>query len=793
MKVSELWLREWVNPSLSREELAARLTMAGLEVDSISPVAGEFSQVIVAQVLRTKPHPAADKLTLCDVDIGDGCITPVVCGATNVRAGLKVAMALPGAALPGGIVIKKTQLRGEPSEGMLCSTSELGIEETAPGIMELAEDAPVGTDLRDYLCLNDFVFDIELTPNRADCLSMLGIAREVAALTHLPLMSQEKPANKVVGKAALTVSLNAPTACPQYAGRIIRGIDPHATTPLWMKERLRRANVRSLHPVVDVTNYVMLELGQPMHAFDLKSIEGNIVVRYAKPKESLVLLDGQSIHLDEKALVIADDQKALAVAGVMGGHASAVNEETTDVFLESAFFNPLVVGQTARKYGLTSDSSQRFERGVDSQLQKVALERATQLLHKIVGGEIGPVTFVSDAGKLPSANHVLFQPAKVKQLTGVDVPEKDMKVFLEALGMRVNSSSLPWKVDAPSYRFDIALDVDLVEEIIRLRGYDKIEAAHVNGELVARKPQGFENLLRQASAFLSHRGYHESITYSFVDPSLQAALYPSTQTMRLVNPLSSELSDMRVGLWPGLIASMVYNFNRQQSMIKLFESGVVFNVNDDQLTEHPCIAGLITGESGALNWSESVRQFDFYDMKGDLQAFFALMNVKNIEFALKEHPALHPGKSSAMVLEGKTVGWLGALHPQITEELQVNHEVILFELSLNPLLEAMSSVRYQPISKYPQIRRDLSLLADIKVTSLDIERAVRDVVSPRWLKNFDIFDVYSGGCIEESKKSIGIALTLQDDSRTLVDAEINHTIDAILKTLNDKFAIILRD
>ena len=791
MKVSELWLREWVNPSLTGPQLAAQLTMAGLEVDALNPVAGVFDQVVVAKVVSTNPHPQADKLSLCEVDNGAGVLLNVVCGAANVRAGLMVALAQIGAKLPGGLIIKESVIRGQPSHGMLCSAEELGLEDDSDGIMELADEAPMGVDLRKYLNLDDHVFDVDLTPNRADCFSVLGIAREIAALNKLPMQRPSTVVNQPIIDEVLTINLQAPEACPQYCGRIIRAINPHAATPLWIKERLRRSGLRTLSPVVDVTNYVMLELGQPMHAFDLQAIEGQINVRFSRKDEMLELLDGKSVTLTENVLVIADDNKPMAIAGIMGGDASAVQAHTTDIFLESAFFNPIVIAGAARRYGLCSDSSQRFERGVDPTLQIIALERATELLLSIVGGKVGPVTIAKKSDLLPGKISLSFHPEKVKKLTGMDVPEEQMIVILNNLDMSVRCEKEQWVVDVPAHRFDISQDVDLVEEIIRLHGYDNLKAAPVVTTMQAGKINPYNRLLSEISLFLSGRGYAETISYSFVDPTLQQELYPETPTMQLINPISPELAEMRVGMWPGLIASMVYNAHRQQTAIKFFEAGVVFNIHEGALQEQQSIAGLITGEHGNLNWSESARSFDFFDMKGDLQSLFTMLNVGDVRFVGASHPALHPGQSARILVGETQVGWMGVLHPRLVDALDLTKEVILFELTLEPLINDRPPY-YQSISKYPQIRRDLSLLVNQDVSVAQIERVVRDVVKTNWLKAFDVFDVYTGDTIPAGKKSLAIALTLQDEHRTLVDGEINTIIGAILKTLEDKLAITLR-
>lgn len=791
MKVSELWLREWVNPSLNCQQLATLLTMAGLEVDAVNPVAGIFDKVIVAQVLKTTPHPQADKLTLCEIYTGSE-VLKVVCGASNVRTGLKVALAQIGANLPGGLLIKESNLRGELSQGMLCSASELGLSDTSEGILELEDDAPIGTSLRDYFALDDQVLDIDLTPNRADCLSILGIAREVAALTQSSLkISTDKNCLPTIDEK-LPIKILEKAACPRYCGRIIRGIDTEAVTPLWMRERLRRSGIRSIHPVVDVTNYVMLELGQPMHAFDLNHLAGEITVRFGKANENLNLLDGQQVVLTEDVLVIADGKQALAIAGVMGGAASAVGESTRDIFLESAFFNPITIAGVARRYGLFTDSSQRFERGVDPEIQTQAIERATALLLSIVGGKAGPISIAICQESLPARKPIQFRPARVSQLTGLQVSEPEMLQMLQGLGMTVHQQPSFWEIIIPSHRFDIQLDVDLIEEIVRLYGYDKIPGDKIITAVQAGKINPLESLVKQLSSFFMARGYHESISYSFVDPELQQALYPRQQTMNLLNPISSELSQMRAGMWPGLIASMVYNIHRQQTAVKFFESGVVFELVDEQLKEHACFAGLLSGQSGVMNWLDESRHFDFYDLKGDLQSLMASLHIENAEFRRGEHPALHPGKSAEIRLGNQIIGWCGVLHPRMAEALDLVDEVILFELKLEPLL-AQPSVRYNPISKFPQIRRDLSFLVDEQITAADIEKVVRQAGNQDWLKSFDVFDVYTGESIPAGKKSLAVALTLQDDGRTLIDSEINQVIGAIINELSQKFAITLRD
>lgn len=793
MKLSKLWLHEWVNFSLTEHELADQLTMAGLEVDAVNPVCGAFIKVVVAKVISTKPHPDADKLTLCEVTINSGELLQIVCGAENVRAGLKVALAMIGAELPGGFKIKESKLRGQLSQGMLCSVSELGMAEHSSGIMELDSDAPIGMDLREYLMLDDQVIDIDLTPNRADCFSVLGIAREVAVLNKSSLL--ERPVIKITpnNDEIIPVHVQNPEACPRYCGRIIRNINIHASTPLWMSERLRRSGIRLVHPVVDIMNYVMLELGQPMHAFDLAAVKDEITVRFSNDKEQIELLDGQNLTLNDKILVIADREKPLAMAGVMGGATSAVQETTQNVFLESAFFDPIIIAGIARKFSLFSDSSQRFERGVDPNLQIDALERATALILEIVGGESGAIIEVKDPHHLPAPISFTFDADQVKKLTGLTISYKEISDLLQGIGVTIsNQNNNFFSVKIPSHRFDIQQEVDLVEEVIRLYGYDNLKAESMNALIHAGTICANEEKTSFLGLWFSNKGYHETISYSFVDPELQEAIYPNKNSMQLVNPISSELSQMRLGMWPGLIASMIYNVHRQQNLIKLFEIGIIFDVKEQQVTERTCIAGLLMGEQGSANWSESPRLFDFFDLKGDLQSLFSTLKLSDVQFISAEHEALHPGQSAQIQINGLCAGWIGALHPRLTDALDLQHDVLLFELNLD-MLTAHDQPRYKTISKYPQIRRDLSFLVDKDTSVEQIERSIRNTVHQNWLKAFDVFDLYTGQGIPEGKKSLAISLILQDDERTLMDVEINLLINAIIKTLENEFSIILRE
>ena len=674
---------------------------------------------------------------------------------------------------------------------MLCSVEELGLDDKSSGIMELAEDAPLGMDLREYLRLDDNIFDIDLTPNRADCFSMLGVAREIATKNNLQLHTPVIEDTVESIQDALSISIHEQESCPKYAGRIIRGINAHAHTPVWMQEKLRKAGIRILHPVVDILNFVMIELGQPMHAFDLNVIKGAIQVRSAHKSEKLTLLNGQDVDLQEDCLVIADDENALALAGIMGGESSAVNDDTTDIFLESAYFTPAKIANKARRFGLSSDASQRYERGVDPELVEKAMRRATSLIVEIVGGQVGPISKQLSVKNIPTPSPILFAPSKVKKLIGIDIPESEMQTTLQNLGMQVAKQDDTWHVTPPTYRFDMNLEVDLVEEVTRVYGFDKIAANMPKAEAKAGRVSEYEQAAMSAAEHFANRGYRETISYSFVDPEVQEILYPGVIAKKLVNPISPELAVMRVGMWPGLIAALIHNMHRQQNGVKFVETGVVFKPSEDGYQEESVISGLISGSYGELNWSEVSGKYDFYDLKGDLQALFTKFALRNIEFVKTEHAALHPGKAAQILLAGEQIGIMGVLHPSLLDALDLTSEVVMFEMSLKALLRRERLV-YQTISKYPQTRRDLSLLVPKEVCAADLQKVVVDVVPESFLKGFDIFDVYIGKNIPSDKKSVALSLLLQDDKATLVDEQINEIMDLVLSKLVSEHNVTLR-
>ena len=792
MKFSEQWLREWVDPDVDTQQLAHQLTMAGLEVDAIEPVAAEFEQVVVGEVMALSPHPDADKLRVCQVNVGQTDQLTIVCGAANVAVGVKVPAALVGAKLPGGLKIKKSKLRGVESFGMLCSAKELGMVEQADGLMILPKDAPVGEDIRRYLKLDDVTIELGLTPNRGDCLSLAGIAREVGVLNLAEVSNPVLDVVPVTLDDTFDVKLDAPEACPAYYGRVIRGIDNHLETPLWMQERLRRSGLRSLGPVVDVTNYVLLELGQPMHAFDLAKLEKGIVARYAQAGEKLSLLDEQEISLDADTLVIADHKKAVALAGIMGGLETAVQPETTDIFLECAFFNPLAIAGKARKYGLHTDSSHRFERGVSPELQSQAIERATALLLDIVGGQAGPVINAQSDAHLPTRQPVVLRPHRIEKVLGMSIPGTQVAEILGRLEMDVQQQGEDWQVIPPAFRFDIELEEDLIEEVGRIVGYDQLPNTRPQGALWMKARPETSLSLRRIRHFLVDQGYQEAITYSFVSPELQSLLAPTDAVVNLSNPISSDMATMRTTLWPGLIQAMQHNLNRQQNRISLFECGLRFIQQDTELNQEMMVAGLRAGDNLPEQWGAKARRVDFFDIKRDVEALLGLSGeCSDIRFDVASHPALHPGQSVVIQRNGLSIGYMGALHPQLARTLGINQDVMLFELSLSGV-QGTRIPAFQALSKFPAIRRDLALVLDVKTTAQQVKDVVRKI-APASLKNIDLFDVYMGEGIDSGRKSLALGLTLQDLSRTLTDKEVDDVITKVVGTLQAELGATLRD
>jgi len=790
MKISQNWLQEWVNPQVDIEEFCAKITMAGLEVDSIEPAAANFNNIVVARVVSIEKHPDADKLNVCQVDTGSETLQ-IVCGAANVREGLVVACATIGAVLPGDFKIKKSKLRGVESFGMLCSEKEMGLADQADGLMELPNDAPIGTDVREYLQLEDTIIEVDLTPNRSDCLSVAGVAREVATLYQCEMNDVEVAQVDVSINDAFNVTVTATEACPRYMGRIIRDVNVNAPTPLWMVEKLRRSGVRSLGPAVDVTNYVMLELGQPMHAFDLDALQGGIQVRMAALGEKISLLDGKEITAVEGTLIIADEAKPLALAGVMGGEGSGVGGNTQHLFLEAAHFNPLSIAGKARGYGLHTDSSHRFERGVDPALPAKALERATQLLIDICGGQAGPVTDQTSDKDLPENPAIKLRLARVNRVLGIEFEDSEVEGILTRLGMSLEKQEGGWKVVAPSFRFDIAIESDLIEEIIRIHGYNNIPRT-MPSYTPTMKPLKEEVVaLQRVKETLVERGYFEAISYSFVDPKWQAAINPDIEPVKLANPISADLSVMRTSIWPGLLKAIQHNLNRQQPRVRLFETGLTFIKKDNDLEQDAKVCGAITGTVVSEQWSDSDRKVDFFDAKADLEAILSLGGLQDVHFEKAEHSALHPGQSAQIFKKNQAIGWIGAIHPNVQKTLDIDPPVYVFEVKQNSLLEGVVP-SFKSLSKFPEVRRDLAILVKQEILVEDLVKSIKSATS-EIIQEILLFDVYTGTGIEVGLKSVALGLILQGFSATLTDDDVEKEISKIVTVLNDRFGATLRE
>ena len=795
MKFSELWLREWVNPAIDSEALSEQITMAGLEVDGVDAVAGSFHGVVVGEVVECAQHPNADKLRVTKINVGGERLLDIVCGAPNCRQGLKVAVATIGAVLPGDFKIKAAKLRGEPSEGMLCSFSELGISDDHSGIIELPADAPLGTDIREYLKLNDNTIEISVTPNRADCLGIIGIARDVAVLNQLPLIEPEMNTVAATIDDVMPITVSAAEACPRYLGRVVKGINVKAPTPLWMKEKLRRCGIRSIDAVVDITNYVLLELGQPMHAFDKDRIEGGINVRMAQEGEILVLLDGTEAKLNADTLVIADQQKALAMAGIFGGEHSGVNDETQNVLLESAFFSPLSITGRARRHGLHTDASHRYERGVDFALQYKAMERATRLLLDICGGEAGPVVDVTNEATLPQRASIKLTRSKLDRLIGHHIADEQVTDILTRLGCEVTTGNDEWQAVAPTWRFDMEIEEDLVEEVARVYGYNNIPNAPIAANLVMGDHKEANLSLKRVKTMLVDKGYQEVITYSFVDPKVQQWVHPGEEALILPNPISSDMSAMRLSLWSGLLSTVAYNQNRQQSRVRIFETGLRF-VPDTQaplgIRQDVMLSGVICGNRHDEHWNLAKETVDFYDLKGDLESVLDLTGrLADVEFKVETNPALHPGQSAAIYLKGERIGFIGVVHPELERKLDLNGRTLVFEVEWDKLADR-EIPHAQEISRFPANRRDIAVVVAENVPAADILNECKKV-GVNQVVGVNLFDVYRGKGVAEGYKSLAISLILQDTSRTLEEEEIAATVAKCVEALKERFQASLRD
>ncbi|MCG6932644.1 MAG: phenylalanine--tRNA ligase subunit beta [Gallionella sp.] len=776
MKFSENWLRTWVNPDLSSEALGHVLTMAGLEVEALEPVAPAFSNVVVGEVLEVVKHPNADRLNVCQVNVGEAAPLNIVCGAANVAVGVKVPCARIGAVLPGDFVIKQAKVRNVESFGMLCSEKELGLADESEGLWLLPDDAPVGKTLREYLELDDKLFTLKLTPNRSDCSGMVGIAREVAALTGSELKPLDIRTQPVTLSEQLPVSIADAFGCPLYCGRLVRGVNAAAVTPDWMLRRLERSGLRGISAVVDITNYVMLEMGQPMHAFDVAKLSGGITVRSASKGEELTLLNEQNVKLDEEVMVIADDARVLALAGIMGGQGSGVDTATRDVFLESAFFHPDAIAGRARRFGLATDSSFRFERGVDFAATRQAMERATQLLVEICGGSAGPISEV--CGQLPSRTPIALRRSRVARVLGIALDNQQIAALFKRLQFDFTANGDDFRVTPPSFRFDLSIEADLIEELARLHGYDHIPAQAPEAAFTVLPYSELQRPLSQIRNLLVARDYQEIVSYAFLDAQVERELCGNEHPVTLQNPIASNLAVMRSSLIGGLVGALRFNLNRKQSRVRLFEVGACFAKVDDEYVQTQRLSGLSYGDAQSEQWGVSARPVDFFDAKADVQALFP---PQVLRFVAATHPALHPGRSAQIYCGDQVIGWLGELHPHWQQQYDIPRACLWFELDLDALTRSRVPMMSE-IAKFLPVRRDLAVVVDEAVTAQTLLDAMQQCSAP-YVTELALFDVYRGKGVEQGKKSLAFRVLLQDTHKTLSESEIEPSIAQLVEAL----------
>lgn len=776
MKFSENWLRTWVNPALSSDELAHTLTMAGLEVESLEAVAPAFSNVVVAEVLEVVKHPNADRLNVCQVNVGEAQPLNIVCGAANVAVGVKVPCARINAVLPGNFAIKQAKVRNVESFGMLCSQKELGLAEESQGLWLLPSDAPVGKTLREYLELDDKLITLKLTPNRSDCSGMVGIAREVAALTGTPLKPLEVQTQPVTLSEQLPVHVADSHACPLYCGRLVRGVNAAAPTPAWMLRRLERSGLRGINVVVDITNYVMLEMGQPLHAFDVAKLSGGITVRRARKGEALTLLNEQEVKLDDEVLVIADDARTLALAGIMGGQGSGVETATRDVFLESAFFHPDAIAGRARSFGLATDSSFRFERGVDFAATRQALERATQLVQEICGGNAGAITEVR--GELPKRAAIALRRSRVTRVLGITLDNTQITSLLQRLQFEFTSHGDDFRVTPPSFRFDLSIEADLIEELARLHGYDNIPALAPQAALTMLPYSELRRPLSRMRQILVSRDYQEIVSYAFVEEQIERDLCGNEAPVALQNPIASNLAVMRSSLIAGLVGALRFNLNRNQGRVRLFENGACFAKVNDEYVQSQRLGCLAYGTALPEQWGTAAKPIDFFDVKADVEALFA---PQSLLFVAATHPALHPGRSAEIYLGKQSIGWIGELHPRWQQQYDMAHPPVWFEVELGALVQT-EVPRMHEIAKFLPVRRDLAVVVDETITAQALLDAMAAASVPG-LAEVSLFDVYRGKGVEKGKKSLAFRVLLQDTQKTLTDSEIETRIALLVDTM----------
>lgn len=777
MKFSENWLRSWVNPDLTSDELGHVLTMAGLEVEALEDVAPAFNNVVVAEVLSVEKHPDADRLNVCQVNVGEAENLTIVCGAANVAAGLKVPCARIGAVLPGDFRIKQAKVRGVSSSGMLCSAVELGLANESDGLWLLPDDAPVGQSVREYLELDDKLITLKLTPNRSDCSGMKGVAREVAALTGSALKPLTTGAQPATLAEQLPVRVEDAEACPLYCGRLVRGVNAAATTPVWMQRRLERSGLRAINAVVDITNYVMMELGQPMHAFDAATLSGGITVRRAHKDEALVLLNEQTAVLDETVLVITDEARVLALAGIMGGQGSGVETTTQDVFLEAAFFHPDAIAGRARRFGLATDSSFRFERGVDFAATVEAMERATQLLLEICGGNVGEMTQVR--GALPLRTEIILRSSRVARVLGIRLECGQIAELLTRLQFEFVMNGDAFSVVPPSFRFDLAIESDLIEEVARLYGYDNIPALAPHAALTMLPYSELQRPLSRIQQTLVARDYQEIVSYAFVEEQVERELCGNADPVALQNPIASNLAVMRSSLLGGLVGALRFNLNRKQARVRLFEAGACFAKTGKSYVQSQRLSGLAYGSQLPEQWGATARSVDFYDVKADVEALLAPQSVR---FVAAAHTALHPGRSAQIFCGDKAVGWIGELHPHWQQQYDMAQACVWFEIEADAVIQT-GVPRMSEIAKFLPVRRDLAVVVDESVNAQTLLDTMLQAAAS-YVQEVVLFDVYRGRGMEQGKKSLAFRVLLQDTQKTLTDAEIEPVMALLVDVLN---------
>lgn len=793
MKVSESWLREWVNPDWDSNTLAEELSLAGLEVDGVEPVAPPFTNVVVGQVLSVEKHPDADKLNVTQVDVGEEESVQIVCGAKNVIAGMKACCAKVGAVLPGNFKIKKAKLRGIPSHGMLCGATEIGLpDDGVDGLHVLPQTAPIGTDIREYLNLDDSVIEVDLTPNRADCFSVVGVARDIAAMGKVEFRQpfEEQQVTKS-GACPVTVEVKDSKACPKYLGCVVTGFDGNAQTPDWIQQRLIRSGLTTKNLAVDITNYVLMELGQPMHAFDVDKLKGGISIRMADSGETFTTLEQKVLSLKDESLVISDDTGPIALAGIMGGLDSAVSESTSKVFFECANFNRLAVVGKARQYGLHTESSLRFERGVDAFLPEKALERALALFTEVAGGQVSEVVSVVNESTLHKPKAILLRPERINKLLGVQIEASEVEAIFKRLNFAVKTVAEGWQMTAPTYRYDMEIEADLIEEVGRIYGYNNLPETEVEAPMRLPSLPESEQEVHSIRKTLVNRGYQEVITYSFVEEGFQKALTPEVPYICLQNPISDDMKAMRNTLFPGLLQTVAYNQKRQQNRVRIFETGLVFIPIEGETKQIPMIGGAIVGNINASHWSLETQAVDFYDLKGDVETLLAMSHVLDeVTFEPHEYKVFHPGQSAAIIKNGRTVGLMGQLHPALVKLSGVSGKVFLFQLRLDAISQ-MAVPKAQPISKFPEVQRDLAFVMEEDHPVQALLDAINSVNSDT-LQSIEVFDIYRGQGVGDNQKSVALTLKIQHIERTLQDEEVDALITQVIKKAEQAVSATLR-